>query len=60
MAGAEAAAGDQVRLETVYCLGLCSVGPSARVINGDAGDTVLARLDAGKLARLITALSGAL
>ena len=28
---AEAAAGDRVNLKPVYCLGLCSMGPSARV-----------------------------
>jgi formate dehydrogenase subunit gamma len=45
---AEAAAGDRVRLATVYCLGLCSAGPSARV-----GDRVHARLDAAGIVRLI-------
>ena len=45
---AEAAAGDRVRLSTVYCLGLCSVGPSARV-----RDDVFARLDEAALVRLI-------
>ena len=45
---AEAAAGTRVNLTTVYCLGLCSVGPNARV-----GDDVYARLDAASLARLI-------
>jgi len=48
MAGAEAAAGGRVALKTVYCLGLCSVGPSARI-----GDQLHARLDAAKLKRLI-------
>lgn len=46
--GAQAVAGERVRLSTVHCLGLCSVGPSARV-----GDKVFARLDAAGLARLI-------
>lgn len=45
---AEAAAGSQVRLATVYCLGLCSAGPAARV-----GETVHARLNEGQLVRLI-------
>lgn len=45
---AERAAGERVRLSTVHCLGLCSVGPSARV-----GDEVFARLDAAALVRLI-------
>lgn len=46
--GAEAVAGERVRLSAVYCLGLCSVGPNARV-----GDQVFARLDAASLAKLI-------
>jgi formate dehydrogenase subunit gamma len=45
---AEAAAGKRVRLETVYCLGLCSVGPNARV-----GEALHARLDEAGLVRLI-------
>ena len=45
---AEHAAGERVRLKTVYCLGLCSVGPAARV-----GDAVHARLDEAALVRLI-------
>ena len=47
---AEAAAGQRVRLSKVYCLGLCSVGPAARV-----GDTVHARLDVPALTALIEA-----
>lgn len=47
---AEAAAGERVRLRTVHCLGLCSVGPNARV-----GDAVFARLDEAALVRLIEA-----
>ena len=47
---AERAAGERVRLETVYCLGLCSAGPAARV-----GDNVYARLDAAGLISLIEA-----
>jgi formate dehydrogenase subunit gamma len=45
---AEAAAGERVRLQTVYCLGLCSAGPAARV-----GDTLHARLDETALVRLV-------
>ena len=45
---ATAAAGDRVKLTTVYCLGLCSSGPSARV-----GDRLHARLDGPALARII-------
>lgn len=48
VAAAEAAAGERVRLKTVYCLGLCSAGPAARV-----GDDLHARLDEGSLVRLI-------
>lgn len=48
MPAAEATAGDRVRLEAVYCLGLCSAGPAARV-----GDTLHARLDAEALATVI-------
>lgn len=48
MEGARKAAGDRVRLSTVYCLGLCSVGPNARV-----GDTLHARLDSAALNKLI-------
>ena len=40
IASAEKAAGDRVKLTTVYCLGLCSAGPAAR-----NGDTLHARLD---------------
>lgn len=48
IAAATLAAGDRVRLKSVYCLGLCSVGPAARV-----GDRVHARLDEAALLRLI-------
>jgi len=51
VAAAEAAAGERVRLKAVYCLGLCSVGPNARV-----GDRVHARLDQGALVGLVKAL----
>ncbi|MFM5894878.1 MAG: NAD(P)H-dependent oxidoreductase subunit E [Novosphingobium sp.] len=45
---AEEAAGTRVKLKTVYCLGLCSVGPAARI-----GDRVHARLDAAALTQLV-------
>lgn len=45
---ARAAAGDRVRLVDVYCLGLCSVGPAARV-----GDRLHARLDEAGLVALV-------
>ena len=46
--GAEAAAGERVKLGTVYCLGLCSAGPAARV-----GDRLHARLDGPGLNKVI-------
>lgn len=45
---ARAVAGDRVRLVDVYCLGLCSVGPAARV-----GDRLHARLDEARLVALV-------
>ncbi|HSG33315.1 MAG TPA: NAD(P)H-dependent oxidoreductase subunit E, partial [Sphingomonadaceae bacterium] len=48
MEGATKAAGERVRLATVYCLGLCSSGPNARI-----GDTLHARLDGAALNKLI-------
>ena len=48
IAGAEQAAGERVKISTVYCLGLCSVGPNARV-----GDTVHTRLDQAALVSLV-------
>ena len=45
---AEAAAGTRVKLKTIYCLGLCSAGPAARI-----GDRVFARLDEAALVRLV-------
>ena len=48
ISSAQAAAGERVRLKTVYCLGLCSVGPAARV-----GDSVHARLDEAALVELV-------
>jgi formate dehydrogenase subunit gamma len=41
----------RVKVEAVYCLGLCSVGPAAMV-----GDAVHARLDAERLKQLMTSL----
>lgn len=45
---AQSAARGRVEVETVYCLGLCSVGPAAMV-----ADQVYARLDEAALALLI-------
>jgi formate dehydrogenase subunit gamma len=50
VAVARETAGARVRLKTVYCLGLCSAGPAARI-----GDAVHARLDEASLVRLIEA-----
>ncbi len=50
VAGAEAIAGQRVRIASVYCLGLCSVGPAA-MLEG----SVYARLDAAALAALVAA-----
>jgi len=50
-AHAERVAGQRVRVETVYCLGLCSVGPNAMI-----GEDVYARLDEAAVAELIGAL----
>ena len=47
---AAAAAGARVRLATVDCLGLCSVGPAARI-----GDDLHARLDEAALVALVDA-----
>ncbi len=38
----------RVKVEAIYCLGLCSVGPAAMI-----GDTVYARLDADRLTTLM-------
>lgn len=43
----------RVRIETVYCLGLCSVGPNALV-----GETLHAHLDPARLAALVEAVAG--
>lgn len=48
VAAAETAAGERVRLKSVYCLGLCSVGPAARI-----GDALHARLDQAALIKLV-------
>lgn len=48
VAAAEAAAGDRVEIETIYCLGLCSVGPNAMI-----GKQPYARLDKPKIEALI-------
>ena len=45
---AEEAAGTRVNLKTVYCLGLCSAGPAARI-----GKKVYARLDSAALVKLV-------
>lgn len=51
VADAEREAGAQVKIEPVYCLGLCSVGPAAMI-----GGRIFARLDGERLASLIGAL----
>lgn len=40
----------RVKVEAIYCLGLCGVGPAALI-----GDAVHARLDAGRFSALIEA-----
>lgn len=50
-AWAETVAEHRAEIEPVYCLGLCSVGPSAMI-----GDQVHGRLDEDKLAALIRGL----
>lgn len=45
---AEAAAGERVNLKAVYCLGLCSMGPNARV-----GQHIYAGLDEAELVKLV-------
>jgi formate dehydrogenase subunit gamma len=42
----------RVKVETVYCLGLCSVGPAAMI-----GHTVHGRLDAARLGELVESLA---
>jgi formate dehydrogenase subunit gamma len=46
--GADEMPQDRVRIEAIYCLGLCSVGPAAMI-----GNQVHARLDAAKFAALV-------
>jgi formate dehydrogenase subunit gamma len=41
----------RVKVEAIYCLGLCAVGPSAMV-----GDTVHARLDGAKFKTILEAM----
>ena len=41
----------RVKVEAVYCLGMCSVGPAALV-----GDQVIARLDQARLRSLLEAM----
>jgi formate dehydrogenase subunit gamma len=41
----------RIKVESIYCLGLCSVGPAAMV-----GDTVYARLDTERLTALIAGI----
>lgn len=45
---AEDAAGERVNLKAVYCLGLCAMGPNARI-----GGEVHSRLDQAELVRLV-------
>lgn len=45
---AEQASGERVNLKTVYCLGLCSSGPAARI-----GNELHARLDEAALVKLV-------
>lgn len=45
---ATSAAGDRVKIETVYCLGLCSAGPAART-----GDDLHIRLDEQAITKLV-------
>ena len=42
----------RVKVETVYCLGLCSVGPAAMI-----GDEVHGRLNAARLGALVESLA---
>ncbi len=48
VAAAEAAAGERVNLAAVYCLGLCSMGPNARI-----GAEVHSALDEAALVDLV-------
>lgn len=42
----------RIKVEAIYCLGLCSVGPNAMI-----GDKVYARLDAVRLGALVEGLA---
>lgn len=48
LAVVEAGTGERVLIKPVYCLGLCSVGPAARI-----GDQLHARLDEAALVKLV-------
>lgn len=48
ISGATAAAGERVKISTVYCLGLCSSGPAART-----GDDLHVRLDEASIVKLV-------
>jgi formate dehydrogenase subunit gamma len=48
IADAKAAAGNRVKISTVYCLGLCSAGPAART-----GDDLHIRLDNARITQLV-------
>lgn len=48
VAAAEAAAGERVNLKEVFCLGLCSVGPNARI-----GPHLFSGLDEAELVKLV-------
>lgn len=45
---ANSAAGSRVKIQPVYCLGLCSAGPAART-----GDDLHVRLDADSITKLV-------
>lgn len=45
---AEAAAGERVNLREVYCLGLCAMGPNARI-----GEQLYSSLDEARLVELV-------
>jgi formate dehydrogenase subunit gamma len=51
IAGAEELAGSRVKIEPIYCLGLCSVGPAAMI-----GEAVHARLTKTRIAELVEQL----
>ena len=51
VADAEIAAGSRVKIETIYCLGLCAVGPAAMI-----GGEIYAHLTAERLTELVAML----